>query len=1215
MVINIPCHRHFPDSLTKKGVEKTGWEISVTQRDDIAWSVVLFYLKTTKYKNKKDDFKTRVETLTGQNEISSIPIKLAKRAILNYNPFRNRYSCFYDQTLKWIVEEFKKNLNWNLLIRISDKLLAAANLLSCQILQIQNGKIYKINQISPTGPEISDFAITLIFSPVVDKEDINRGTVCNFILSTDFCSKLRISALMYFLREAEISKKNIHKIKNLANEDHFLISLLRSEFRNVVLDIYKSPYIVKKLSEATYQTDPRLTDNEGLSGLYHAVLTGDSKIYYILYYFAANSCFETKGSFRNPDVHIVNNFYHLQNILSDDLSKSKDLSLCKNRDAINESFDEIVRLNTFLLEINQKILNINDKINYYDKKEDLFEAHKRKDIIVSILDTYQSYFESVKEENDKISALEDYVRHKNFYYSGDITMAIIFFGKIFHLKERLSVEKTNSYSKIESSLFNLVLYNIIWDELLPSWKEEFSSKKFPKVSSFDTLYAFLFRKRLEVHNDIKQFKDYLQDIVIDKKNVVHCLPESEVYAILNSLPVVKDFLQILRFDYYLETAQQTKITDIKSVLVIERVLQVIGEYIYPEKDNDFSMRHILPLCVPTEVTHILHRLRHEMSHLKGHQFYSKINFEKDYNSFKIIKKEIFRIKRSFQPVFRVQELQLWVYISKELQESHKYTQMYSERKFHLCEGLLVVINDMRKEKFAKYIRDYRFVLECIINSLEKEINKEELWKHKVEHIMSTLQTKVQLLSCLTELLSYYREGCKEDLLKEIEFVKNKDNFTSSLDAKDKFLHLLRRYRTFLLKFFPQSKKEPIKVIEKVENIEKFLKILRGFTFLSDEEKCKIMKEVPLGIRESVTLKKTVKKSIEDGFSLKMEEQFTEFKKLYLTNKQLKKLHEYYQGKKDLEALEILNEPGPLEELEKTFSTNSIDKKKFELLCEKMKFSEEVLNILRKLVSGQKQKIVKSNVEILLNRIKLLKEILIEENKEIFYLWNKIKSKQSQQFFFGKLVQRYLEERQFRAAVEMLLFDCMMLVGHKIEKKSDESERAENDIGKNEAAVKKCHGKENYKSKKSENIKPENQVDGNRKPDEEIDESEEVENESVQSKKDETKESKKDTVRPWIKTSKLYSGADLRNVISHGNPLLENLCLLLDPDDLPSAIIKEALRLINKEAAIEIILQRHRGSNCDPYVLSALIFTNDENQDDFLRPMENVITTETTTLDK
>ncbi|GFY60351.1 uncharacterized protein TNIN_442841 [Trichonephila inaurata madagascariensis] len=65
---------------------------------------------------------------------------------------------------------------------------------------------------------------------------------------------------------------------------------------------------------------------------------------------------------------------------------------------------------------------------------------------------------------------------------------------------------------------------------------------------------------------------------------------------------------------------------------------------------------------------------------------------------------------------------------------------------------------------------------------------------------------------------------------------------------------------------------------------------------------------------------------------------------------------------------------------------------------------------------------------------------------------------------------------------------------------------------------------------------------------------------------------KDLKELWLKTTNLFSGISLRNVIAHGNPLLESLGTLLDPNDLPSELVRKMINLIRDEPVVDCMQQ-------------------------------------------
>ncbi|XP_054711031.1 uncharacterized protein LOC129220626 [Uloborus diversus] len=59
---------------------------------------------------------------------------------------------------------------------------------------------------------------------------------------------------------------------------------------------------------------------------------------------------------------------------------------------------------------------------------------------------------------------------------------------------------------------------------------------------------------------------------------------------------------------------------------------------------------------------------------------------------------------------------------------------------------------------------------------------------------------------------------------------------------------------------------------------------------------------------------------------------------------------------------------------------------------------------------------------------------------------------------------------------------------------------------------------------------------------------------------------------WKKTFNLFSGINIRNVLGHGNPLLESSGKLLDPDDLPTELIRQMMQFLSDYEAIDAMVE-------------------------------------------
>lgn len=89
------------------------------------------------------------------------------------------------------------------------------------------------------------------------------------------------------------------------------------------------------------------------------------------------------------------------------------------------------------------------------------------------------------------------------------------------------------------------------------------------------------------------------------------------------------------------------------------------------------------------------------------------------------------------------------------------------------------------------------------------------------------------------------------------------------------------------------------------------------------------------------------------------------------------------------------------------------------------------------------------------------------------------------------------------------------------------------------------------------------------------------------------EAVKPSENPWIKPQKLYTGINLRNVISHGSPLLEGLCKMIDPEDLPCEVIRKMIKLVEAEDTVQAILDLHDLADHD-FTKVLQVINSDEN---------------------
>ncbi|KFM61844.1 hypothetical protein X975_12005, partial [Stegodyphus mimosarum] len=283
------------------------------------------------------------------------------------------------------------------------------------------------------------------------------------------------------------------------------------------------------------------------------------------------------------------------------------------------------------------------------------------------------------------------------------------------------------------------------------------------------------------------------------------------------------------------------------------------------------------------------------------------------------------------------------------------------------------------------------------------------------------------------------------------------------------------------------------------NIHKLRKIILGKAYLSEKDKKQIRRDITDSTKAVKKLKNTISKK-----RLSSEELNIELSKLRFKEKELKELYDDYETDPANFLARIEPVSDIMVNLENVMELNEMDKKEYDKFCDKLDLSEESKAILIRIVKGYKEKNPGDQLEFLSNRIKLLKLVLIEENKNIAMLWDKVRNRKSEDYtqLREAFIQLYLSDLEVRLSSETLLFDCMNIL-------------------------------------------------------------------------------KNETLRDLLrKSSHLFNGIDLRNVLAHGNPLFESLCKLLYPDDLPSALVNKMLRLILDDEIIDIMMKIRSETGAD-----------------------------------
>ncbi|CAL1279935.1 unnamed protein product [Larinioides sclopetarius] len=635
-----------------------GWRIPSSKSDDVIWNIVLAYLNSFPPSNKKE-LTQRLKRLAGRQTLNGN----IKNSLKICNPFLHRNACFCDQTLSELVATFKERvedyiINDDTLLQIVDGniryLQASSQLLNCNIAVIsfpfQNQTMFHFFPLSSVQnpPILYPKRIILFAEMTLTNENISMQF--SYCIPKEIGMQKQRQALAEILQRAIVSDrktKMIQKISRLSDVSvNFIISLLKNDFVQIIPHIYKSPYVLSKLADAGFETDPRTKDPDGKSAFFHALRTEESQLLSLLYDHAANACLQTDASVRSPDPVIVENLLCLKDYL-------KLLKIDLNSEEVSErsrsSFKDLCRFNEFQIEICKSINNIRLQINYYDQTDEEYEASQRKETILTILKIYETYFhytngelEPSLEADDNISQFKEFYKHRDYFDKLDFCSAVMFFDNLFLLKERVKLSN-NKYLNVESDFFLFIFCR----KYLERYEKE---KYFYFVSRWIT-----FQKRLSLQRQLCSFKETLDKTELSKDTIVEKLPKAVVPTLTNLPQIYGQFL-LFRLQHYLNVATELTIKDFKSILVIERCLQVMGECC---KESDFnSVQKIISLALPKDFIRHLKQIRNCLAHIKPYELLYRNNLEQDVELFEGIQNELSKLKRLLVPIYSAHKYEL-----------------------------------------------------------------------------------------------------------------------------------------------------------------------------------------------------------------------------------------------------------------------------------------------------------------------------------------------------------------------------------------------------------------------------------------------------------------------------------------------------------------------------------------------------------------------------
>ncbi|GBM31938.1 hypothetical protein AVEN_74240-1 [Araneus ventricosus] len=808
------------------------WGILTSQSDDVIWNVVLAYLNSF-LPSDEDELSHRTQCLTGNEEVN----ENIKHSIEMCNPFLHRDASFCDKEISELVAAFKERVedyikNDERLFHNPSKnfgyLEASSKLLSCDIVLISVPfedkflvNIFPVqNSRNPRKPYPKHISL---FNAL---KSISGNGIMQYQFSFHIPKEIGIQkqrqALREILKRTRVSDKedSFDKISELPDiTENFFVSLVKNNFWREIPNIYECPDELSKLANAGLDTDPRRKDAAGKSALFYALKTEKSHVVSLVYDHVANPCLQTD----TPGPTIVAILLRLR---EDFKLLEKDLESEEISEKSRCLFRDLCRFHEFQLEMLKNINNIKLRINCYDHTEKEYEILQRKETILIILKSFENYSDytegksSIDAEN--ISLFEECFNKLEF------SSAVMFFDNLFLLKERL-LFKGNRYAYLNvASDFSLFVF---LKKFLERYKE---MDHFYLVSRW-----VISQERLSLQRNLGKFKEILENTELSKDNIVDKLPEPAVLP-LTDLPQIYGQFLVSRLQHYLNAATGLIVKGFKPTLVIERCLQVLGECC---KESNFnSVQRIITSALSKDLIKYLKEISYSLTHFKSRDLFHRHILEKDESLFRGIRNELVKVQKLLSLIFSAHNIEMRRFLLSHCLESVgragrkrrsilKKTQLKCNLQFPEVEenqlskptnscpntwkcyvadmhsSLRKEINDLNcnGDIFHSHtVSGYKYILQNIIFSIRKvmnnlirsfgmkSINLEELDSHFwcLESVLTYITTDIKLAEYRKALILMI--GDRISLFKELG--RNADSFSNVNESMNSIMDESPRWK-------------------------------------------------------------------------------------------------------------------------------------------------------------------------------------------------------------------------------------------------------------------------------------------------------------------------------------------------------------------------------------------------------------------------------------
>ncbi|XP_071042405.1 uncharacterized protein [Parasteatoda tepidariorum] len=514
---------------------------------------------------------------------------------------------------------------------------------------------------------------------------------------------------------------------------------------------------------------------------------------------------------------------------------------------------------------------------------------------------------------------------------------------------------------------------------------------------------------------------------------------------ITNLPEIKNefFARKLQNYFIIATKNNSEI----NVLCLERIIQVLGEIMCASNASGCIFKHFLQSCLPEGLEKSLCELRnHCFSHYRENAAQGRINLEKQRRTrladlFGEIRDLFLILKPTTENYFlRLDEL----LIKRSKEKSRKgYIEIFQHfRRFQ--EHTLL----HREKYFIENKKDFAIVSNNLLQFIYERLSPNELKKMseslklKSEDFLTLnkLDTYFRSLIYITEYISECNKNSEVyphliNCCKKLDTVIDIHGTKPISEVKNKILDILNDFKQIYRTIFDELDKLN-RYNHSIITLKNLTKRLKNFNIFSTTESIQLIQHISDLLFESNRKFKEARNilkalsTIEDSHMTE-EELEDLLKNVILPHKTRKKVFEHIlqSGFKSASTCLEFEPVLKIKDIKDNLELN-VTKKLMELFKEE-KYRTIFLKMdLQLEIKRKVYYIMNQKIYFLIDRVKKFERILINSQENVRYLWLKSDNDAIKQHVKILMCERFLNERETRVSLEMLLFDCLNILKDK-----------------------------------------------------------------------------------------------------------------------------------------------------------------------------------------